>query len=112
MPAINVARTDTFEKQRVKINEIGAQIFNVTAGGSDLSTGNLKLGDGSVSVPSLAFVNDATLGIYRNGAGVLGFTSNSKKLSDLSSKNVKYYRDFVIEKNSLDTTWHFYFNYW
>ena len=104
MPAINVAKTDTFEKQRVKINEIGAQIFNVTAGGSDLSTGNLKLGDGSVSSPSLAFVNDATLGIYRNGTGVLGFTSNSKKLSDLSAANVKYYRDFVIEKNSLDTT--------
>ena len=103
MPAINVARTDTFEKQRVKINEIGAQIFNVTAGGSDLSTGNLKLGDGLVSNPSLAFVSDATLGIYKNGAGVLGFASNSKKLSDLSSANVKYYRDFVIEKNSLDT---------
>ena len=43
MPAVNVARTDTFEQQRVKINEIGQQIFTVTAGGSDLSTGNLKL---------------------------------------------------------------------
>jgi len=104
MPATNVARTDTFEQQRLKINEISAQIFNVTAGGSDLSTGNLKLGDGLVSSPSLAFVNDALLGIYRNGTGVLGFASNSKKLSDLSAANVKYYRDFVIEKNSLDTT--------
>ena len=47
MPAINVARTDTFEQQRVKINQIGDQIFNVTAGGSDLSTGLLKLGDGT-----------------------------------------------------------------
>ena len=104
MPATNVARTDTFEQQRLKINEISAQIFNVTAGGSDLSTGNLKLGDGLVSSPSLAFVNDTLLGIYRNGTGVLGFASNSKKLSDLSAANVKYYRDFVIEKNSLDTT--------
>ena len=75
MPAVNVARTDTFEQQRVKINEIGNQIFTVTAGGSDLSTGNLKLGDGVVSAPSLAFVNDVSLGIYRNGTGVLVFAS-------------------------------------
>ena len=51
MPAVNVARTDTFEQQRVKINEIGAAIFNVTAGGSDLSTGILKLGDGTRFIP-------------------------------------------------------------
>ena len=43
------------------------------------------------------------MGIYRNGTGVLGFASNSKKLSDLAASSVKYYRDFVIEKNSLDT---------
>ena len=57
MPAVNVARTDTFEQQRVKINEIGNQIFTVTAGGSDLSTGNLKLGDGLVSAPSLSLIH-------------------------------------------------------
>jgi hypothetical protein len=43
MPAIQVARTDTFEQQRQKINQIGSSLFNITAGGSDLSTGNLKL---------------------------------------------------------------------
>ena len=91
MPAIQVARTDTFEQQRQKINQIGNQIFNVTAGGSDLSTGNLKLGDGLVSAPSLAFVSDASLGIYKAASGTIGFVSASKKLSDISSQFVKYY---------------------
>ena len=103
MPAINVARTDTFEQQRIKINQIGNQIFNVTAGGSDLSTGNLKLGDGTIPQPSLAFVSDSSLGIYKASSGTIGFVSSSKKLSDISSQSVKYYRDFLIEKNSLDT---------
>ena len=65
MPAINVAKTDTFESQRVKINQIASAIFNVTAGGSDLSTGILKLGDGTKPLPSLAFSNEPSLGFYR-----------------------------------------------
>ena len=103
MPAINVARTDTFEQQRVKINEIGQQIFTITQGGSDLSTGNLKLGDGTISGPSLAFVADASLGIYRPSADTIGFVSSSKKVFDISQTYLKSYKDFSIEKNSLDS---------
>ena len=55
MPAISVARTDTFENQRQKINQISDQIFAIAQGGSDLSTGILKLGDGTKLTPSLAF---------------------------------------------------------
>ena len=65
MPAINVARTDTFELQRQKINQIGDQIFSISQGGSDLATGNLKIGDGTKPLPSLAFSSDASLGIYK-----------------------------------------------
>jgi hypothetical protein len=65
MPAINVARTDTFELQRQKINNIATQIFDISDGGSDLSTGNLKLGNGTKNVPSLAFTTDSTLGLYK-----------------------------------------------
>ena len=103
MPAINIARTDTLEMQRVKVNDIANQLFNVTSGGSDLQAGNIKLGDGTISNPSLAFTNDPDLGMYKQSNGVFGFVSNSKKLSDLSEAATKYYRDFVVEKNSLDS---------
>ena len=84
MPAVNVARTDTFEQQRVKINEIGNAIFNVTAGGSDLSTGILKLGDGTRFIPSLAFTSDSELGLYKPNQDTIGFVANTKKLFDIS----------------------------
>ena len=103
MPAISVARTDTLEQQRTKVNDIANQLFNVTSGGSDLQAGNIKLGDGTVSEPSLAFTNDPDLGMYKQANGLFGFVSNSKKLATLSELSTKYYRDFVVEKNSLDS---------
>ena len=63
MPAIQVARTDTFENQRQKINQIGDQIFSISQGGSDLSTGNLKIGDGTIAAPSLSFTSYESVGI-------------------------------------------------
>ena len=77
MPAINVARTDTFEVQRTKINLIGNQIFNIAQGGSDLSTGNLKLGDGTRVSPSLAFASDTGTGLFKTSQNVLGIVSLS-----------------------------------
>ena len=103
MPAINVARTDTFEIQRTKINEIGDQIFNVTAGGSDLSTGLLKLGDGTRFNPSLAFTSDAELGIYKPSQDTIGFVANTKKLFDISDINLKSYKNLLLQKNIITT---------
>ena len=80
MPAIQVAKTDTFERQRQKINDIGTQIFNISAGGSDLSTGLLKIGDGTRLAPSLAFSNDVQVGVYRPANGVFGIVSNAKNI--------------------------------
>ena len=103
MPAIQVAKTDTFEQQRQKINSLGSTLFSISAGGSDLSTGNLKLGDGLLFSPSLAFVSDSSLGIYKPSIGTLGIASGSKKLVDISENSVKSYRNILIEKNSLDS---------
>jgi hypothetical protein len=104
MPAINVAKTDTFEVQRQKINEIGSSLFNLTQGGSDLSTGNLKLGDGSVSLPSLSFITDSNLGIYKSGVQTFSIASNSKRVFDFSDSAHITYRNFSAVKSSLETS--------
>ncbi len=102
MPAINVARSDTFEQQRLKINEIGANLFQISSGGTDLSTGNLRLGDGTKNAPSLAFTSDATLGIFKAGLGTFGFVSASKKIFDASLSNIVSFKDFIVRKQSLN----------
>jgi len=101
MPAIQVARTDTFENQRQKINQIGDQIFSISQGGSDLSTGNLKIGDGTIAAPSLSFTSDASVGIYKPSAGSLGFVSSNKKILDLEPANVVFYKDVKVRQRIL-----------
>ncbi len=103
MPAIQVARTDTFEQQRQKINQIGTTLFNVTSGGSDLSTGNLKLGNGSVSTPSLSFASEPTLGIYRPESQIFSVVSSSKRVFDFSNSDINTYRNFQAIQSALKT---------
>jgi len=102
MPAVNVARTDTFEQQRVKINQISEQVFSISAGGSDLSTGNLKLGNGSLDSPSLSFVNDPQLGLFRSDQETIGFVSASKKIYEFDPTGTYFYRDLKIQKKVID----------
>ncbi|QPB08256.1 virion structural protein [Synechococcus phage S-H9-1] len=101
MPAINVARTDTFEQQRVKINEIGSQIFAVTSGGSNLATGELRIGDGTRTSPALAFTSDETLGIYKPETSTLGFVTSGKNILDLAPLEVVSYKDIKSRKRLL-----------
>ena len=104
MPAVNVARTDTFETQRQKINQIGEQIFNISAGGSDLATGILKLGDGTKTGPSLAFTSDDSLGLFKPSVQTISFVSSGKNILDLNQETVLSYKDFTVQKKSLFTT--------
>jgi hypothetical protein len=103
MPAIQVAKTDTFETQRQRINEIGTQLFNITGGGSDLSAGNIKLGDGSRVDPSLAFSSDGTLGIYKATTKTIGYVSDGKKIVDISESSVTSYKNIIVQKRTLST---------
>jgi len=104
MPAIQVARTDTFEQQRQKINQLGSAVFNITAGGSDLSTGNLKLGDGTKSSPSLSFTTNSSLGIYKSLTNGFGFVGNNKKIIDFSSQSILSYKDIVLQQKVITTS--------
>ena len=73
---------------------ISAPRCNVTSGGSDLSTGNLQLGDGLVGNPSLKFVSDTTLGIYKPEEEVLGFVNSGKKLLILEYHKIAAYQRY------------------
>jgi hypothetical protein len=101
MPAINVAKSDTFEIQRQKINDIGSILSNISAGGSDLQTGNLKLGDGSKGVPSLAFISDASLGLYRSDNQEMSWVSGGKNLITFSTDKINSFQNFNVRKRSL-----------
>tara|TARA_B100001250_G_scaffold284878_1_gene246950 strand:+ start:845 stop:5698 length:4854 start_codon:yes stop_codon:yes gene_type:complete len=104
MPSINVAKTDTFENQRQKINQIGDQIFSISQGGSDLSTGILKIGDGTKPLPSLAFTTDSSLGIYKPSQGALGFVHNSKDLFNISNDSLNSFRNILLTRKLIETS--------
>lgn len=99
----SVAKSDTFEKQRQTINQIAADLFAIGGGGSDLSTGLLRLGDGSRTDPSLSFVNDTSVGIFRPEIKTLAFVSDGKKLHQIQNESSLYYRNVILQKNVLDT---------
>ena len=103
MPAINVAKTDTFEIQRQKINDIGSQLFGISAGGSDLSTGNLKLGDGTKTTPSLAFNSDSTLGMFKPDLKAIGLASGEKRIIDFRETSVVSFKDVTVQNKVLTT---------
>lgn len=98
----NVAKSDTFEKQRQTINQVAADLFAIGGGGSDLSTGLLRLGDGTRLEPSLSFVNDNSVGIFRPATKTLAFVSDGKKLHQLQNESSLYYRNVVLQKNILN----------
>jgi hypothetical protein len=104
MPAIQVARTDTFERQRVKINQISDQIFSISQGGSDLSTGILKLGNGTLAAPSLAFTNDSDTGFIRYDSKTIGVVSTEKLVASYNSAQNYFYNNTTFIKNSIATS--------
>ena len=99
-----VAKTDTFEKQRQVINALAQDLFSIGAGGSDLTTGFLKIGDGSIDAPSLSFLTDESVGFYKPDTKSIGIVSGGKNLFDYKEDGGYLYRDLNLRKRSLLTS--------
>lgn len=105
MPAINVSRTDTFEQQRVKINQIADDLFDITggSGGASISPSAISIQDGTRFTPALSFQSDTTLGLYKNDAKTLGFVSDSNLVLTISNFGSSFENNFYLRKNFLTT---------
>jgi hypothetical protein len=105
MPAVlrNVAKTDTLESQRQKINLLAQDVYGISSGGSDLATGNLKLGDGTLASPSLAFTSDSSLGIFKPENKAIGVVCEAKSLFQFSSGSHYSYRNITLQRKQLET---------
>ena len=107
MPAINVARTDTFEQQRVKINEIAEDLFDLTggSGGATISPAGVSLQDGTKSAPALTFQSDNKLGLYKNNSNTIGFVSNDRLAFTYNDYGTYFENNLFVRNNFLDDTY-------
>jgi len=105
MPAISVARTDTFEQQRDKINLIASDLFEITggSGGATISPSAITIQDGTKASPSLAFQSDTSLGLFKRQDKTFSFTSSENLIVSFADTGTTFARDFFVEKTFLET---------
>lgn len=65
-----------------QLNKMVAAVNNIQGNGT---ASNIKLGNGTVALPSLAFGSDTDTGIYRIGANNLGVAANGAKVLDVGT---------------------------
>jgi len=99
----SVAKTDTFETQRQKINSIAQDLYDYTSGQSSVVVLQTKYDDGSLISPSVTFQSDVTLGIYKDGTQRLGFAAGGKPVVSLSPTGSYFAQNFYAEKRSIST---------
>jgi ribosomal protein S8E len=96
----SVAKTDTFEIQRQKINLIAQDVYDVQ---TTVGEGGFSLSNGSVTSPSLFFTNQPSVGIYKGIGKSLNLASNGKGIVSFEEDFITAFQDIRSLISSIPT---------
>lgn len=98
----NVAKTDTLETQRQKINQLAQDVFDLGGGGGGSLSGTFSLNNGTRSAPSLFFTNQTNTGLFKNG-NVLSVTSYGQEVTKFDIDRAYFYKGIKLQTPEIDT---------